>query len=194
MRIGVYGGSFDPIHQGHLILAEYVRENLSLDKILFIPAAISPHKTRHQVTPAPLRLKMVELAIADNPYFQFSDIEIKRGGISYTVETIKTLREDYSLRQDQLLLLIGSDNLLDLPKWKEPERLLALCQVAVLPRPGFDIEEAEERFRKRVLVLQTPLIEISSQQIRRRVKQGKSIKYLVPPSVERFIKEKGLYR
>jgi len=194
MRIGVYGGSFDPIHQGHLILAEYVREILILNKILFIPAAISPHKTLHQVTPAPLRLKMVELAIADNPHFQFSDIEIKRGGISYTVETIKTLREDHSLQRDQIFLLIGSDNLLDLPKWREPEQLLALCQVVVLPRPGFNIEEAEERFRERVLVLQTPLIEISSKEIRRRVKQGKSIRYLVPPSVERFIREKGLYR
>lgn len=193
MRIGVYGGTFDPIHQGHLIIAESIREDFNLDKVVFIPAAAPPHKDSPQMTKVGARLKMVELAIADNPYFEISKIEIQRGGISYTVDTVRTLRAYYPSTAE-LFLLIGADSLIELPTWKTPKELFNLCQVLVLPRPGFEINKAEERFRKKATLAKTPLIEICSTDIRRRVKEGKSIRYLVPPAVGEFIQKEGLYR
>ncbi|MBC7185565.1 MAG: nicotinate-nucleotide adenylyltransferase [Calditrichaeota bacterium] len=194
MRLGLFGGTFDPIHLAHLILADWVREEEKLDRVLFVPADTPPHKVHRSLSPAWQRLAMVRLATAGCPYFEVSDLEMRRGGISYTVDTVLAVREIYGLGSDQLFLIIGSDSLHEMDTWREPERIFAECQVVVVPRPGYDPAEAPPRFAAKARLSRAPLVEISSSQIRERVCAGKSIRYLVPSSVERFIKEQGLYR
>ena len=194
MRIGLFGGTFDPIHFGHLMIAETVRSDFPLDRMLFIPAATSPHKVGESLSSAEIRFKMVQRAIDSYSGLGVSDVEIQKRKISYTVDTVKWFRERKEWLHDEFYLLIGSDSFLELNTWKDPEEILEQVRMLVVSRPGFDIEEGEERFREKMTVVKAPLIDISSSEIRKRVRLGKSIRYWVPESVEGIIFEKGLYR
>jgi nicotinate-nucleotide adenylyltransferase len=192
MNIGILGGTFNPPHVGHLIVAERVREELKLDKILFIPSAISPHKQHIQLIDPTYRMEMVQLAVLGQQFFEASDIEIARGGVSYTVDTLGQLKRMYP--GDTLFLLIGMDNLAEFDTWKSPEKIVELANVVVMTRPGFEPNGVLGEYGKKVTLCQVPEIEISSSDIRARVKQGKSIRFLVPKPVESYIYFRKLYR
>lgn len=186
------GGTFDPIHLGHLVLAEQVAEKLKLDQVIFIPCLRSPHKTRQKLSPAKDRFRMTQLALEGNSSFAVSDIELKRKGLSYTVDTLKELKNLYP--NSQIYFLTGSDVVDELGAWKDPQRLYRLAKVVIATRPGFDEFDRRNRFAKKSIVVPITGIDVSSSEIRRRVKKGKSIKYLVPPGVEDHIEKKRLYR
>ncbi len=192
-RVGLYGGTFDPIHHAHLIVAEFIREEWHLDKVIFIPAGIPPHKQVY--SPKELRLQMVQVSIDDNPHFECSDIEVTNPAISYSVDTIAAMKEKLGLSPDALFWILGSDNFVSFHKWKAPERILELCQLVVFPRHYEDFERAPEEFRAhpRVHLMDAPVLEIASTQIRSFVKQSRSIRYLVPREVEGIIREHKLY-
>jgi nicotinate-nucleotide adenylyltransferase len=192
MRIGVFGGTFNPPHLGHLIVAESARESLNLDEVLFIPCASPPHKSSRSLADADCRLEMVRLATSGHSGFEVSDIEVQRGGKSYTVDTLRTLTALYP--RAQLYLLIGIDNLLELHTWKEPEEIFSLSEVVAINRPGFDPTTVRKDYLRRVTFLRYPSIDISSSEIRRKAKMGKSIRYLVPSAVETYILRHGAYR
>jgi nicotinate-nucleotide adenylyltransferase len=186
---GILGGTFDPPHVGHMILAQSAYESLHLDKVIFVPTSIQPHKINKVGTPGTVRYKMLELAIDNDPRFSISDIEIGRPGISYTVDTFVLLRAQY--QDDNLYLLMGSDNVVDISAWKDPEQLFSLCKVAAARRP----ENAPSGpYSNRVRYFEMPSIQLSSTLIRKKVKEGSSIKYLVPAAVEEYIFSNGLYR
>jgi len=193
MKIGVLGGTFDPIHYAHLIIAEFVRQELYLEKILFLPAPIPPHKLMRELTPPSYRLAMTHLAIADNQYFEACDLEIKKNKISYSVDTVIDVRNSYNLRANDLYFIIGSDSLSQLHTWRNPELLLEECTVVVVGRPGFSIEQCNEKFVKKITLINMPLLDISASAIRNRVREGKSIRYLTPQSVIQFITDQKLY-
>ena len=189
LNLGILGGTFDPPHLGHLVLAQAAYETLILDKIVLIPAKIQPHKTNKIMASAQSRYEMCKLAINDDPRFEISDMEIRRSGLSYTVDTLQELK---SLRPDsKLTLVIGADNISDIADWKDPERIFSLCEVAAAARPNCRPEGA---YVSRIKIFDMPMVEISSTQIRQRVMAGLSIKYLVPQSVEKYILHHGLYR
>jgi len=198
-KIGIMGGTFDPIHTGHLVTAEAVRIEYGLEKVLFIPAAFPPHKQHSQVTPANHRYIMTIMATYSNPYFYVSPIEIERTGLSYTIDTVLALIEQYG-EQTEFYFITGADTVQELPTWKNIDHLLDLCYFIAATRPGSmcSIDQAIKNFGKkgqqRILRLPTPELEISSTDIRQRVQQGRSIKYIVPESVESYILKEGLYR
>lgn len=196
-RLGVYGGTFDPIHVGHLIVANEMRFRLRLDRVLFVPAGQPPHKLGSQVTSVADRLEMVRLAIRDNAGFDICTYDIEREGPSYTVETLAHLREVNP--DSELYFIVGEDSLIDFPTWREPDRILELAYLAVASRPGpvADLESPQHplhQVRHRITRVRVPLIELSSREIRRRVSQGEPITYQVVPAVERYISDRGLYR
>ena len=192
------GGTFDPIHTGHLATAESVREIFSLDEILFIPAARPPHKLGRHVTDEKHRLAMTILATRSNKFFTVSDMEIKRTGLSYTLDTMDELHEKFG-RATELFFIIGADSLVDLSKWHAARELVSKSHFIATTRPGVDVDfSATEKFfgavaSKHIHRVTTPAIEISSTEIRERVKAGRSIKYLVPEAVEEYILREGLY-
>jgi nicotinate-nucleotide adenylyltransferase len=188
-RIGILGGTFDPPHIGHLILAQEAMVKLDLEKIGFIPAALPPHKGSSPRASPEQRLKMVGLAISDHPRFEVLDIELRRAGPSYTVDTILELRKTWGAGME-VFFLMGSDSLRELPTWREPERLVEICQVVVATRPGSTLRG---KFAEGVIILEMPPVGISSTQIRERVRRGEPIRYLVPGEVERYIFQEGLY-
>ena len=193
MKIGLYGGTFDPIHCGHLIIAEFVRTELSLERIIFIPAGTPPHKSLQ--TSAALRWAMVKIAIAGHPFFEASNYEVQSVGACYTIDTVRHLKSEFGLDREQLFLIIGSDNFVDFSKWKEPEKIMEQSQIVIFPRSRRDWMNAPQEFKRKAIYLRNaPLLEISSTQIRQYIHQGRSIKYLVPAAVERFIASKKLYR
>jgi len=202
VRIGLLGGSFNPVHVGHLVVAEQARERLGLERVLFVPARISPHKLGKPLAPAEDRLRMVQLAIADNPAFEASDIELRRGEPSYSVDTVRQLREQ-SNGEWNIHFLVGSDTLPELPAWHRIGELAELCKFVVFSRPG-DPLDALEPLRgalrdEQVAAIaersfEIPLIGVSSTDIRRRVREGRSIRYLVPEPVRRYVVARGLYR
>ena len=186
-RVGILGGTFNPPHMGHLMIAEQVGTQLGLDKVLFMPDNIPPHVDHKAAINGYRRLKMLQLAIADNSLFATEDIELRRGGISYTVDTIKELRR---LHPDtDYYFIIGGDMVEYLPKWREPEQLMRMVQLVGVKRPGYEVTTPYP-----VLWVDTPMLDISSSIIRAKVKQGQSIRYLVPNAVEEYIREKGLYQ
>lgn len=200
-RIGIIGGSFDPIHIGHLIIAQDAAERLELSEVIFIPADIPPHKQHLQRIDAEHRLNMLRLATESDVRFSISDIEIERGGVSYTIDTLKNLCDVYP--DAALLLIVGSDTLVDLHTWHKTEEILQLCDVATFLRPGEDaVEVIEEKIqlpmeqKQQLLenVINAHRIEVSSTEIRMRLAEGLSIRYLVPPEVEMYIYEHGLYQ
>ncbi len=192
-RYGIFGGTFDPIHFGHLIAAQAAAEALNLDRVVFLPSAHPPHKEIPSVSPYSDRKQMVELATKDNPKFLVSDLEAKRPDLSYTVRTLKDLHREFPRTTYQLILLIGADNLRDFNNWKEPEKIIEQIEIAVLARPGYQQSDAPEIFRKKAKLVQIPLIEISSTDIRNRVKHNLPIQYQVPRDVADFINQKKLY-
>jgi nicotinate-nucleotide adenylyltransferase len=194
--IGVMGGTFDPIHIGHLAIGEETREALALDVVLFVPAGRPPHKPAESVTAVEHRVAMVELAIADNPAFELSRIEVDRPGPSYTVDTVEALARDAA----DLVLILSAETFAELPSWHEPERLFAAARIAVVPRAGYpapDPARLAESFpgrETRVRYLEGPRLGLSSTAIRDRVAAGRSIRYLVPAPVEAYITQHDLYR
>lgn len=200
VKLGILGGTFNPIHIGHLIIAEEVYWRHGLSRVLFIPAHLPPHKGTEGLAAARDRYEMVKLAIKGNRHFEASDIEIVRGKRSYTVETVELLRKQYG-EACGLYLIIGADTVQELPAWKEIGRLAGLCHIVVVNRPGglegfsrlipiLGKGKVEEMERLRV---QIPPIGISSTEIRARLREGRQIRYLVPQAVERYISRKGLY-
>jgi len=189
-RIGIFGGSFDPVHLGHLILAQMACEELDLRRVYFVPTAVPPHKIDRELTPFELRVKMLQLAIEGNEDFEISLIE-NRETPSYTYETILQFRKaGYS--KDELHLLVGSDSLNDMGKWREPEKIFANATIVSMMRPGYeDIPSLPAG--SAIVVLERGSNSISSTDIRELVKSGRSIRYLVPEAVENFIKEHSLY-
>lgn len=194
-RIGIFGGTFNPIHTAHLIMAEDVRQQVHLDKVLFIPSANPPHKNSNGLLDANTRLDMINLAIEHNEYFYSSDIEIQSAqhSKSYTVDTLLALRNKYKDEQTKLYLIIGMDNLAELHTWKEPGKLFALAEVIVINRPGFFVQDVKNDYGRQVTYVPGLNIDISSTEIRHRIKENRSIKYLVPENVEKFIIENKLY-
>jgi nicotinate-nucleotide adenylyltransferase len=190
-KLGVLGGTFDPIHVGHLVLAEQVREKFQLEKIIFIPSASPPHKTEQKLSPANHRFEMTRLAVEGNRYFFVSDIELKREGLSYTVETLRRLKELY--KDSEIYFLTGSDVLDEITTWKDPEVIYKLAKIVIAVRPGFDELDPKDHFAKKSIIAKITGVDISSTQIREKVKKGESIKYLVPAKVEEYIRKKNLY-
>jgi len=182
MRIGVLGGSFDPVHLGHLLLAEQARQELELEKVIFIPSFLAPFKKEN--APALCRYKMVCLAIKRNPYFEVSFLEIKRKGVSYSIDTIRELKKVYD--REEMFFILGSDAWNHFSSWKEKDKLLQLVRFAVIERPGFPLKEQGAQ------KIEGEVFPISSSQIREKVKRGESIRYLVPEAVRRYILNKGL--
>ncbi len=195
-RIGIFGGTFDPVHNGHLIMAENVKYQMQLDTVLFIPSGKPPLKDLYNVTASSHRLNMLKLAIEENPNFSVSDIEITESNNepSYTVNILLKLREQYSAGQVKFYLIIGMDQLIDLHKWKDPGKLFLLSEVLVINRPGFLIQQVENEFSRQTIFVPVPNIDISSTDIRLRVQEKRSIKYLVPEKVEKYIYENNLYK
>lgn len=193
MRIGIFGGTFNPPHLGHLLIAGHVGEALALDKILFVPAAQPPHKLGDMtIAPNEHRVAMLLRAIKHNPVFDISTIEIDREGISYTIDTVRTLSETY--RGAELFFLMGSDNLAEFHTWRDPDGICALARLVVMQREGFDVNSIDARRRKNIVAVRTPVIEISGTEIRERVRLGKSIRYYVTDDVAEYIEGAGLYR
>lgn len=193
MRLGVFGGTFDPIHMAHLIIVEWMRVELLLDRVLIIPASKPPHKNASELSEVQMRMAMVRLAIADHPFLEASDIEIQRASISYTVETLFLLAQKYQLDRKHLFLLLGGDSLNDLHRWHQPEQIFKIATVVSAPRPGVTVLRSDNDLIRNVIWVDSPLVEISATQIRERVRQKKSIRYLVPAAVEKFIIEQALY-
>jgi nicotinate-nucleotide adenylyltransferase len=201
MRIGVFGGTFDPVHLGHLILAEQCRDQGRLDLVLFIPAARPPHKQEQPLTPFGRRAEMLALAVAGQPAFRVDELEKDRAGPSYTADTLAELRRRHS--GAELFLLVGADTLHDLPGWREPARIVEQAGLLVVERPGWAQPSPEwlrvalglpEGAPLRQQVIESPLIHIASRDLRRRVAEGRTIRYLVPRAVEAYIADKHLYR
>jgi nicotinate-nucleotide adenylyltransferase len=193
--LGVMGGSFDPPHIAHLAIASEACHALGLERVLFVPAAAPPHKGGGERTSAGIRLELTSLAIDDDLRFTASGIEIERG-LVYTIDTLRALDERYA--GHELVFIMGSDSLLQLETWHEPEELLSLCSLAVAPRPGDSpeaIASAAERWGDyQITVLDVPALAVSSSDIRARVAQRRPVRYLVPHRVEQYIQETGLYR
>ena len=199
MRFGVFGGTFDPIHVGHLVVAEEARILLKLDEVVFIPAGRPWLRAGQQIAKPEHRMAMVERAVESNPYFRASDMEIKRPGVTYTLDTLLEMRRELGPAA-VLYLILGLDSLKDLIRWREPERILDLCTVVGMSRPGFEgfdlraLDAIAPGTSDRVRLLTGPLIGISGTELRRRVSCGLPIRYRVPESVEAYIYEHGLYR
>ena len=196
-RTAVLGGSFNPIHYGHLLLADDVAERLELDRVLFVPAARPPHKPNADLAPAADRYAMVELAVAGHSKFAVSDVEFRRPGPSYTVDTLEALR----IPREELFLIVGSETFLDLLSWRSPRRVAELAQLAVVPRVGsaFDPESAAVRkvvheIGREPLIVRADSLPISASDLRRRVREGRSIAYRLPEAVGAYIRAKRLYR
>ena len=198
MNIGVMGGTFDPIHNGHIVVAEEARTRLNLAEVLFMPAGQPWLKADRNVTPAEHRVEMVRLAIADRPYFKLSTIEVERRGPTYTADTLVDLRDQLE-PEDALYFIVGWDDLAQLPQWQKPSQLVQLCFIVAVPRPGCPPPELESldndipALSQRVINLDKPEIDISASEIRDRVARGLPIGHLVPAPVERYIKQHKLY-
>lgn len=198
-RIGLLGGTFDPVHFGHLILAETARDTLRLDKVYFVPAADPPHKMGNVIARAENRLAMLRMAIEDNEAFEISLIDVSRKGPDYTADMLEIARKKLLQPGDDLWFLMGLDSMIDFPNWHQPERIRQLARLAAATRPGFDIdwtplEKALPGISHEVTLLPMPGVDIASNNIRRRILHGSSIRYLVPECVRQYIIKQGLYR
>ena len=193
MRIGVLGGTFDPIHIAHLLLAEQAAEQLVLDKVLLVPAGDPWRKAGREITPAVLRLEMVRRAVADNPLFEVDDREIRREGATYTIDTLREMRAEVD-PDDDLFLLLGEDALADLPLWREPEAFPDYATVVVAPREGAELPETLPFDPVAIERIDMPYMNVSATDLRHRARLGRSLRYLVPEPVRLFIEERGLYQ
>lgn len=188
MKIGILGGTFNPIQIGHLIVAEEARERLSLDKIIFVPTFLPPHKDKSDIAPASARLCMVKLAIEGNKYFSASSIEIIRDGRSFTIDTLKEFKKKYP--QDELYFIIGSDLLKYLEEWKDLDEIIKLVKFIVVTRPGYPLEKIPAYIK----TMEIRAVDVSAFEIRQRIKEDKSFRYLVPEAVYKYIIRKKLYK
>ena len=188
--IGIFGGTFDPIHLGHLITAQAVMELRALEKIIFIPAFISPHKVEIKNLKAEHRLNMVKLAISGIPCFEYSDIEVKRESISYSIDSLRELKKKYH----QLELIIGYDNIFDFDTWKEPDEILKLAKLIVLRRRTSIEPLKKDKYFQSAVFVDTPTVEISSSEIRQRIENNLPVNFLVPPEVKDYIYKYELYK
>jgi nicotinate-nucleotide adenylyltransferase len=214
VRIGIFGGTFNPIHLGHLRAAEEIRERFDLERVVFIAAAVPPHKEVEGGISGEHRMEMVRLAISGNPHFSLSDIELKRPGKSYSISTIQVLRQKYG-SDSEMFFILGMDAFLEIGTWKSFQELFSLCHFVVMTRPGFDkpvsatmlppeigdafiYDEGESRFMHRdgysIYLQGVIFLDISSTKIREEVSKGRSIRYLLPPEVERYIRRHHFYR
>ena len=200
-RIGLFGGTFDPIHWGHLLLADAAREALELDRVVFIPAAQPPHKSRADVSEARHRLEMVRLAVADDPAFEVSDVELRRDGPSYSADTVAHYAEQLA-EGDRLFFLVGADTVAELPTWRDPKRLARMATLVAVVRPGSQLtdlsclantfdEDTIESLRRHIVEM--PLVDLASRDIRRRASRGQSIRYMVPPAVQAYLETHDVY-
>ncbi len=198
MNTGVLGGTFDPIHNGHIIVAEEVRARLNLAEVLFVPAGQPWLKVDSPILAAEHRVQMVRLAIGDEPCFKVSTMEVDRAGLSYTVDTITELQAQLGAG-DELFFILGWDNLAQLPKWREPSRLIEMCYLVAVPRPGYPLPDLDSLeavipgLSQRVILLDKPEIDIGATEIRERVTRGLSIRHLVPKPVDEYIRKHKLY-
>lgn len=194
-RIGILGGTFDPIHIGHLVVADNALQQLHLDDVLFVPAGHPPHKRDRAITSAAHRKAMIEIAIADRKEFTVSEVDLHRQGPSFTVDLLE--RIDAALAPAALYFVMGADSLRDFSTWARPEGVLSLAQLAVARRPGIEINEevlsSVPGLRDRLHLLDSPLSHISSTALRNRLRQGQTVRYLIPPDVLDFIIEQNLY-
>lgn len=199
VKLGILGGTFDPIHLGHLIIAEEAMSSLGLDRVIFVPAGDPWMKADSTITSSKHRLAMVLAAIADNPAFKVSPVELERNGPSYTVETLEEMQEDYGA-QTEYFFIIGADALKDFGRWIQPERILELCTLAVVGRPAQEaldltpLETTLPGIGKRVVTVGDVAIGVSATDIRERVSDSRTIRYLVPSAVASYIQENGLYK
>lgn len=199
VKVGVLGGSFDPVHVGHLALARAALDGLKLAKVLFVPAGRPRFKMRRHLASETARLDMLRLALLGEPRFEVSTVDLERSGVSYTVDALTDLKR--KLGEDtKLYFLLGADALTELPTWRQPERILEMCYLVTAARPGYpdpDLERLERALpqaRGRVIVLPGIYVDVSATEIRRRLAAGQSVAGLVPSAVEQYIKERGLYR
>jgi nicotinate-nucleotide adenylyltransferase len=188
MKIGILGGTFNPIHIGHLILAEEAREKLELDKIIFVPAYLPPHKDNSDIADARHRYTMVKLAIKTNRYFSLSDIEIKRDGRSYTIDTMKEFKKVYP--KDELYFIIGSDLLKYLDEWKDLGDIIKMVKFITVTRPGYPLEKIPSY----ITTVAIRAVDVSAFEVRKAIKEDRSFRYLVPERVLNYINKYGLYR
>lgn len=198
MKIGVMGGTFDPIHIGHLISAEYAREYIGLDRVLFMPSGIHPFKENSKVTKSSIRVEMTSLAIAENPYFEISRIGVDRKNTNYTIDDIRDLKKEYP--NDEIYFIIGTDILDEIEKWKEFNKLTRLCKFILFDRWGRGEEYISDKISRlellydfNVEMIKSPVLEISSTTIRNRIREGLSIKYMLPKAVENYIGKHAIY-
>lgn len=197
-KIGIMGGTFDPIHFGHLVISEVSRFEFDLEKIIFIPTGVPPHKATYMVTNPEHRYNMVQLAIEDNPNFEISPIEIERPGPSYTVDTLRQLVNNYP--DTEFYLITGADAILEITTWKSFEQLAELCYFIAATRPGYQNENFLKQIKilpgklpEKIFPIEVPGVAVSSTEIRKRIAQGKPIKYLLPQKIENYIFQNRLY-
>lgn len=197
MRVGVFGGTFDPPHIGHLAAAEEARVRLDLERVVFVPAGVPPHKLDGSVTSSTHRVEMITRAVASNPHFCVSLVDVERPGPSYTVRLLRALRDLWE-PDTTIYFIMGVDSLVDLPNWQAPEQLVKLCRLAVVERPGYhaDMEALAQiipGLERKVDRVPMPLLDISSTELRNRVRSGQTIRYYVPPEVEAYVQAYALY-
>lgn len=199
MKTGILGGTFDPVHNAHMIIAGVALNQLELDEVLFIPTSHTPLKEDTVITPIEHRVKMLELALAANPFFRLSMIEIERAGISYTVDTIAGLKESRG-DDSELYFITGLDSLGTLTRWKEPDSIIKMCRLVTVRRPGYEVPDMEKLEKdipgiaENLIIIGEPAPDISATDIRKRIAAGLPVSDLVPIPVERYIRENGLYK
>ncbi|GAB4139967.1 MAG: nicotinate-nucleotide adenylyltransferase [Planctomycetaceae bacterium] len=201
MRVGIFGGTFDPVHYGHLLLAEQCREQCQLDSIWFLPSGLPPHKQDAEITPGSVRVEMLRLAISGHDDFTINDMELKRTGPTFTVDTLQQIHKEEDNPELKLFFLMGADSLLELKTWREPDRIAQLATIVAVNREGLSLPNPDQLCRElgselmsRVVSVAIPRLDLSSSDIRQRVREGKSIRYMTPRAVEVFIQQRKLYR
>lgn len=199
-KIAIMGGTFDPVHFGHLITAETVRIEQNFEAVIFIPSGIPPHKIKMNITHGCHRYNMLKLAVSSNPYFMVSRIELDREGNTYTIDTISDINRKLNYKTE-VYFITGADAILEIPTWKDPARLLSTCKFIAVSRPGYDrnklcsgIDALKVKYSCSIEIVDVPAFDISSTQIREKIVSEKSIRYFVPESVEQYIMDNNLYR
>ncbi|RXG66095.1 nicotinate-nucleotide adenylyltransferase [Candidatus Atribacteria bacterium 1244-E10-H5-B2] len=192
-HLGIMGGVFDPIHYGHLFTAEEARVEFKLDKIIFVPCRKPAHKRENNISDSEHRYLMTDLATSNNQFFKVSKVELNRPGPSYSIDTVKEFLRKYN-HGVEIFFITGADAFLEIDSWYKSEELVQLCQFVAVTRPGYDLNKLNQKFKKIIKIMEIPALSISSTDIRRRVREEKSIKYLLPHEVEKYIYKKGLYR
>ncbi|MDP4181525.1 MAG: nicotinate-nucleotide adenylyltransferase [Bacillota bacterium] len=200
IKIGISGGTFDPIHYGHLIIAENIRNSFKLDKVIFVPAGLPPHKKHLKVTSSLDRLNMVKKAVSSNSYFEVSSVEVEREGYTYTIDTLKHFRKTYG-EAAKLFFITGADVIKELHLWKDYSEILSMCSFVTALRPEYNddefykaIEHYRSNFNANIYIADAPMVQISSTDIRNRIAENRSIKYLLPECVEEYIFKNNLYK